>query len=301
MTQENKTILITGGTNGIGRAAAIQLAALGHTLVIVGRNREKCIATTETIRQQTGGKVSWLMADLTSQSQVRRLAEEFKQRFQRLDVLINNAGAVYIRRTETVDGLEMSWAINYFQAFLLTHLLLDLLKASAPARIINLSSVYHWAARFNLNNLQEAGAYIGWNVYARTKLASLAFTYELARKLAGSGVTANAIHPGLVKTGIGKTSGRLLRWVFRAVDLFSVSPEKGAEGVVNLAVSPALEAVSGQYFSGTKIARSSPASYNRDVARQLWNISEELTGVNDRTKLTGEDYGITRLKPGPGQ
>lgn len=274
MTQKNKTILITGATNGIGRAAAAQLAAMGHTIVIAGRSREKCAATTEAIRRQTGGDVHWLAADLSSQAQVRRLAEEFRQRFQRLDALVNNAGAVYIRRAETADGLEMGWAVNYFQAFLLTHLLLDLLKASAPARVVNLSSIFHWAARLNLENLQERGLYIGWNVYARTKLASICFTYELARRLDGSGVTANAIHPGLVRTGMGKTSGRLLRSIFRVVDLFAITPEKGAEGVANLAVNPALETASGQYFSGMKMARSSPVSYDREIARRLWEISE---------------------------
>jgi retinol dehydrogenase-14 len=284
MLQENKTILITGATNGIGVVAAAQLAAMGHRIVIVGRNREKCIAASETIGQKTGRQASWLIADLSSQAQVRRLAEEFQERFERLDVLINNAGAVYIRRAETADGMEMAWSVNYLQAFLLTHLLLDLLKASAPARIINLSSVFHWPARLNLNNMQERGVYIGWNVYARCKLASLYFTYELARRLEGSGVTANAIHPGLVKTGMGKTSGRLLRLVFRVVDLFGIPPEKGAEGVTNLAVNPALEKVSGQYFSRMKSVRSSPVSYRRDTARQMWDVSEKLT------RVTGIDW-----------
>jgi NAD(P)-dependent dehydrogenase (short-subunit alcohol dehydrogenase family) len=279
MAQKNKIILITGATNGIGLATAAQLAALGHTVVVVGRNRDKCIATTETIYRQTGMEASWLMADLSSLAQVRRLAEEFRQRFQRLDVLINNAGAVFSHRIETVDGLEMCWSVNYLQAFLLTHLLLDLSKASAPARIVNLTSGFHWAARLNLANIQERGLYIGWNVYARTKLANLSFTYELARRLVGSGVTANAIHPGLVKTGMGKNSGWLLSSVMGAMDLFAVTPEKAAEGVVNLAVNHGSEPVSGQYFNGMKITRSSPVSYDRDKARQLWEISEKLTGV----------------------
>lgn len=279
MTGNSKTILITGATSGIGRAAAFQLAALGHTLVIAGRSREKCAATAQAIRQQTGAEVAWLLADLSSQAQVRRLAEEFRRRFRRLDVLINNAGAVYIRRAVTEDGVEMGWAVNYLQAFLLTHLLLDLLIASAPARIVNLSSVFHWAAPPNLDHLDECGLYIGWNVYARTRLASLLFTYELDRRLEGSGVTANAIHPGFVKTGMGKTSGRLLRTIFRGVDLFATTPETGARGLTRLAVDPALEAVSGQYFSGMQLARSSPASYDRARAQRLWELSEQITGA----------------------
>ena len=277
MTQANKTILITGATNGIGQAAAAQLTALGHHIVIVGRNREKCIATTDSICRQTGGSVSWLMADLSSLAQVRRLAEEFRGRFGRLDVLINNAGAVYSQRVETTQGMEMGWSVNYLQAFLLTALLLDLLKASAPARIINLSSIYHWAARLDPDHLQERGLYIGWNVYARCKLASLYFTYELARRLQGSGVTANAIHPGLVRTGMGKTSGWLLRSAFRVVDQFAIPPDQGAAGITNLAVNPALETVSGQYFSGLKPVRSSPASYDRELARRLWETSVQIT------------------------
>jgi NAD(P)-dependent dehydrogenase (short-subunit alcohol dehydrogenase family) len=277
MNQTNKIILITGGTNGIGKAAAAQLAALGHSVVIVGRSREKCIATAESLCRETGGQVDWLLADLSSLAQVRGLAEEFQRRYDRLDVLINNAGAVYGRRLATADGMEMGWTVNYLQSFLLTRQLLDLLKASAPARIINLSSIYHWAARLNLDNLEERGLYLGWTVYARCKLASLYFTYELSRRLEGSGVTANAIHPGLVKTGIGKTSGWLLRSVFRFVDLFAIPPEKGAQGLANLAVNPTLAGVSGQYFSGLNAVSSSPVSYDREMARRLWEISINLT------------------------
>ncbi|HEX9018018.1 MAG TPA: SDR family NAD(P)-dependent oxidoreductase, partial [Anaerolineaceae bacterium] len=209
------------------------------------------------------------------------LAAAFRKRFDRLDVLINNAGAVYIRRRETVDGLEMGWAVNYFQEFLLTQLLLDMLKASAPSRVINLSSIFHWAGRLNLNNYQERGLYIGWNVYARVKLACLVFSYELARRLDGSGVTANALHPGFVVTGMGKTSGWLLRTVFGVVDHFGVSADVGAQSEVNLAVNPALEGVSGKYFSGLREARSSPVSYNQETARQLWEISRAVTGIRD--------------------
>jgi NAD(P)-dependent dehydrogenase (short-subunit alcohol dehydrogenase family) len=256
------------------------MAAMDHHVVIVGRSTEKCMATSEEIFGQCGKRIDWLVADLSSQAAVRRLAQSFKQRFGRLDVLINNAGAVYIRRQQTEDGQEMGWAVNYFQAFLLTHLLLDWLQASAPARVINLSSNFHWAARLNLENLQERGVYIGWNVYARTKLASLYFTRELARHLAGSGVTANAIHPGLVATGMGKTSGRLLRAVFSVVDRFAIPPAQGAEGLVHLALDPELQTVSGEYFDGLTIARSSPISYDQKIARRLWEKSRDITGIS---------------------
>lgn len=274
-----KTILITGATNGIGKAAAASLAALGQAVVIVGRSEQKCAATAEAIFHQCGAKVTWLVADLASQAAVRSLAEAFQRRFERLDVLINNAGAVYLQRQETVDGQEMGWAVNYFQAFLLTHLLLDQLKAAPAGRVINLSSNFHWAARLNLKNLQERGIYIGWNVYARTKLASLYFTRELAHRLAVSGVTANAIHPGLVATGMGKTSGWLLRAIFSVVDRFAIPAERGAQGLVHLALSPALQTVSGAYFDGLRAARSSPVSYNRAIGQRLWERSREVTSL----------------------
>lgn len=287
-----KTILISGATGGIGRAAALQLARLGHQVAIIGRSRARCAETAEEIRRVTGRPVDWLLADLSSLEEVRRAAEEIRARYERLDVLINNAGAVYMKRALTPEGIEQGWAVNYFQAFLLSQLLLDLLKASAPARIINLSSIYHWAARLDPDNLAERGLYIGWEVYGQTKLAMLYFTYELARRLEGSGVTVNAIHPGLVKSGIGKNRGWLLRAVFRAVDLFAVPAEEGAAGLVNLAVNPGLEGVSGEYFSGMKMARSSPASRDRETGRRLWerSIKKTLTVSEDRQGLVVHGY-----------
>lgn len=276
-----KTILITGATSGIGKTTAAQLASLGHQVVIVGRNKEKCRAAAETILNQTGRMVHWLAADLSSQAQVRGLAEEFMRRYSRLDVLINNAGAVYFKRSESVEGHEMCWSVNYLQSFLLTRLLLDLLKRSAPAKIINLSSSFHRTARLNLKNIQEKGLYLGWNVYARCKLASLYFTYELANRLEGSGVTVNAIHPGLVKTGIGKNGGWLLRSAVGLVDWFAITPEKAAEALVNLAVNPYTEMISGLYFNGMDNVPSSSASYDENIGRRLWQLSEAMTGLSD--------------------
>jgi NAD(P)-dependent dehydrogenase (short-subunit alcohol dehydrogenase family) len=283
---DGKTVLITGATNGIGRAAAKQLAGLGAHVVIVGRSRQKCLDTVQGIAQTTPGAVpvDFLLADLSSLAETRRLAAEFLSRFDRLDVLVNNAGAVFIRRRLTSEGLENGWAVNYFQAFLLTNLLLDRLKQTAAqngeARIVTLSSIYHWAGRLNLNNFAQRGPYIGWDVYASTKLANLVFTYELARRLAGSGVTANALHPGLVATGIGKTSGWLLRMVFRVVDLFAIPPEQGAEGIVHLASSPELKGISGIYFEHQRPGHPSPSARNPDTARRLCEISGQITKLN---------------------
>lgn len=284
---DGKTVLITGATNGIGRAAAKQLAGLGAHVVIVGRNRQKCLDTVQEITQSTTGSspVDFLLADLSSLAETRRLASEFLARFDHLDVLVNNAGAVFIRRQLTSEGLETGWAVNYFQAFLLTQLLLDRLQQTAvdngEARIVTLSSIYHWAGRLTLDNFAQRGLYIGWDVYASTKLANLVFTYELARRLDGSGVTANALHPGLVATGMGKTSGRLLRTVFRVVDLFAISPEQGAKGIVHLAASPELKGISGIYFEHLSPGHPSPSSRNRDTARRLWEVSEQIVKKNE--------------------
>src|SRR5215207_6225037 len=205
-----KIILITGATNGIGKAAALELAKQGNTVVIVGRNPAKTQATVEEIKQQSGNSaVEGLIADLSSLADVRRLADEFRQRHSRLDVLINNAGALFAERELTVDGYEMTFAVNHLAYFLLTNLLLDLLKASAPARIVNVASDAHKGMKINFDDLQLEKNYGGMMgpAYGQSKLANILFTYELARRLAGTGVTVNALHPGLVRTGFAGNMG----------------------------------------------------------------------------------------------
>ena len=277
-----KLCLVTGATSGIGKAAAHGLAGLGATVVLVGRNPQKTAAVTAEIQQASDNpQVSYLLADLSAQAQIHRLAQDFKERYARLDVLVNNAGATYLRRQESVDGIEMTFALNHLGYFLLTHLLLDVLEASAPARIINVASNFHVAVRLNFNDLQHRKGYFIALVYARSKLANLYFTYELARRLEGSRVTVNAVHPGFVTTRIGRNNSWPVRLAMRLVDLVSVPPEKGVDTILYLATSLEVEGVSGKYFYRRKAVPSSAVSYDRLAAQRLWQVSAALTGVGD--------------------
>ena len=291
-----KTCLITGATSGIGKAAAMQLGQLGATLVLVARNPQKAAATVEQVRQQTGNQeVDFLLADLSSQQEVRQLAEDFKARYERLDVLINNAGAVMISRQHSVDGIEMTFALNHLSYFLLTNLLMDILKSSSPSRVVNVSSDSHRDAVLDLQDLQYQGRYRGFQAYGRSKLANLLFTYELSRRLAGTGVTANCLHPGLVATNLmadNGVTGRVMNVFFR---VFGRSSDRGAQTVTYLASSPRVEDVTGQYYVDEESAPSSQASHDEEAARMLWQISEELTGLetaaleNEIEDSEGED------------
>jgi NAD(P)-dependent dehydrogenase (short-subunit alcohol dehydrogenase family) len=276
-----KVCLISGATAGIGAVTAQALAGRGATVVVVGRNPEKSRAVANQIRQKTHNpNVDCLLADLSVQQQVRHLAETFKSRYDRLDILINNAGAVFFKRHETPDGLERTFALNHLNYFLLTNLLLDRLQASAPARIINVSSAAHYAATISFNNLQYRRWYFGgWPAYAQSKLANILFTYELARRLEGTGVIANTLHPGLVATNFGANNGWVGRLFRLAMNPISVSPTTGAQTMIYLATSPQVEGITGKYFDGDRPFRSSRASYNETTARRLWEISEELTGL----------------------
>lgn len=269
--------LITGATSGIGQAAALGLALQGANVVIVGRDKLKCITTADTIRRQSGNHtIDYLVADLASQQAIRRLAHEFLQRYDRLDVLINNAGTNRLVRQLSPDGIELVFATNHLSHFLLTHLLLDRLKQSAPSRIVVVSSYYHRQARLDFERLQAGGL----NAYPLSKLANLLFTYELARRLEGSGITVNALNPGLVRTHIGQDIPGLASVVMRLMNHFAgISVEEGAKTSIYLATSPEVEGVSGKYFQKCEPIKSSPVSYDRAAAERLWKISEELTGI----------------------
>ncbi len=278
---KGKVCLVTGATAGIGAETAKQLARLGATVVVHGRRADKCAATVTRIRQETGNDaVEFLMADLSSQKEIHRLAQEFMRQYARLDVLINNAGVWKMRREESVDGIEMTFAVNHLAPFLLTNLLLDRLKASAPARIVNVSSALHRQGRIHFEDLQMQRRYNAWPAYNNSKLANLLFTYALARRLAGAGVTANALHPGRVRTNLIASNGGFLRWIVQPLfNLQAISVEEGARTSVYLATAPEVEGISGKYFGKCKEWHSSPDSYDEAAQERLWQISAEWVGL----------------------
>ena len=280
----DKICLVTGATSGIGQVTARALAEQGAQVIIVGRNQAKCSATVNRIQQQTGNHaVEYLLADLSSQSAVRQLALEFKNRYQQLHIVVNNAGAVFFQRQVTVDGIEMTFGLNHLSCFLLTHLLLDVIQASAPARIVNVASRAHERARINFEDLQGTKGYNAMQAYGQSKLGNVLFTYEMARRLAGTRVTANALHPGVVATGFAANNGSLVRLGLRLFHLFNISPEQGAQTSIYLATSPEVEGITGKYFVDRQAVPSSPLSYDTAVAGRLWQVSAEMTGLPGKT------------------
>jgi retinol dehydrogenase-14 len=274
-----KVVLITGGTSGIGKATATALAAMGARVVVTGRNEERGERAVEEIRRDTGGEVSLMLADLAVQGDVRRLAEEFQERHDRLDVLVNNAGVVQSERTETPDGIETTLAVNHLAPFLLTNRLLDLLKRSAPSRVITVASEAERWARMDFDDLQSRRKYRGMQVYGMTKLANIMFTFELAERLRGTGGAANCVHPGAVNTSFGTNNRGIMTLLFRAFKPFMRSPEQGADTVIYLASSPDVEGMTGKYLSDRKLITASDMAYDEDLRERLWEISEELTGL----------------------
>ena len=275
-----KTCLVTGATAGIGRVTALELAHMGANVVIVGRDQARCSVTAIDIREESGNHaVEFLVADLSSQENVRRLAKEFKERHQRLDVLVNNAGAIHISRKKSADGIEMTFALNHLAYFLLTNLLLDVLVASAPARVVNVASTTHQNARIDLFDIHAPRRYSGFRAYSRSKLCNVLFTYELARRLEGTGVTANALHPGLVATNMMSNNGLLGRFLNLLLGVRGISVEAGALTSVYAASSPEMEGVSGKYLDKKQIVRSSTRSYDEAQAAALWELSANLTGI----------------------
>lgn len=281
-TMQGKRVLLTGGTDGIGKEAARQLVRMGADMVITGRNQEKTEKVVEEIRDEAqGGSVEYLLADFASQAQVRVLAEEYRARYDRLDVLINNAGTSYLRRQLSEDGIEMTFAVNHLASFLLTKLLLDMVRASAPARIINTSSSAHYRDVLDFDDLNMQHGYWIMKAYGQSKLANVLFTYELARRLEGSGVTANVVHPGFVNTNVARENNGLLLKVLQPLIFRGGMPvEQGAATTVYLASSLEVEGVTGKFFVDCKEKRSSELSHDRENQRRLWQVSEQLTGLN---------------------
>jgi NAD(P)-dependent dehydrogenase (short-subunit alcohol dehydrogenase family) len=277
---EGKTVLVTGGNSGIGKAAALSLAKMGEDLVLVCRSREKGEKARSEIAAASGRGVDLVIADMLLQSEVRRAASEFLSSYSRLDVLLNNAGADFPSYGETADGIERTMALNYFSHFLLTNMLIGSLKGSAPSRIVNVSSVAHYGASIDLDDIngRTKMGLGGLGAYGRSKLALIMFTYELARRLQGSGVTANCLHPGAVRTNIWSHAGPFTPFT-KLASLFMRSPEEGAKTSVYLASSPEVERVTGKYFEDCKPKLSSPESYDQGAAVRLWELSERMTGL----------------------
>jgi NAD(P)-dependent dehydrogenase (short-subunit alcohol dehydrogenase family) len=275
-----KVCLVTGATSGIGEITAAALAARGAQVIVAGRNQQKAEDTVQRIQSETGSNsVHYLLADFTDLQQIHDLVSSFRSQYSRLDVLINNAGAYFNTRRQTAYGVEMTFLVNHLAPFLLTNLFLDMIKASPSARIINVSSGAHQYGSMDFNNLEFKRGYFGMKAYARSKLANILFTYELARRLEGSTVTVNALHPGHIATDIWRTNfsviGPILKWI---MGFFALTPEEGARTSIYLASSPDVAGVTGQYFVEKEAVQSSPMSYDKNLARQLWVVSEQLSG-----------------------
>lgn len=276
-----KTVLVTGGTGGIGGATAAGLVGLGARVGIVGRDPARAEAAAQRMRAG-GGEVDVFTADLSAQREVRRLADQVLAAYPRLDVLVNNVGGYWATRHTTEDGLERTFAVNHLAPFLLTNLLLGRLKASRPSRVVTVSSGAQSMGRIAFDDLQGTGVYRGQRAYNQSKLANVLFTYELARRLEGTGVTANVLHPGVVRTSFGQEdSGRWMRLLVPLARPFMKSPDDGARTSVYLASSPDVEGVTGRYFANSRPRRSAPASYDEAAAARLWDVSARLVGLEE--------------------
>ena len=283
-----KRVLITGATNGIGKQAALELARMGAEIVIVGRDEIKTRKVSVDLKTVSGNSnVDLLVADLSSMDEVRRIAAEYRDKFGRLDVLLNNAGASFSTFQTSVDGYEKTFALNHLSYYLLTNLLLDIIKLTArehgDSRIINVSSSAHSAAGtagVRLDQLQDGSGFRAFRVYGASKLANLLFTYELARRLEETDVTVNAVHPGLVNTGFGDNMTGFMRYFFKLMKTVAGrTPQKGAETLVYLASSPAVQGVTGKYWADKKSLQSSEISYDREQQNKLWEFSAAATGA----------------------
>jgi retinol dehydrogenase 12 len=279
---QGKVCVITGGTDGIGKAAAYGLALQGATLLVHGRDPDKGMRAVAELKARSGNpSIEFLQADFAALAAVRRLAAEIVQRAPRIDVLVNNAGGVFARRTLSEDGYELTFAVNHLAPFLLTHLLLDKLQGGTPARIVTTSSEAHRRAKIDLDDLQSARRYSPMGVYGRSKLANILFTRVLAKRLEGAAVTATCLHPGFVKTSFGRgfDVSPLLGQLFALISRFARTPEKGAETVIYLAASPEVQGASGGYYFDCRLKTPSAAAQDDAAAERLWQLSERLVGV----------------------
>jgi NAD(P)-dependent dehydrogenase (short-subunit alcohol dehydrogenase family) len=278
-SMEGKTCIITGASSGIGKASAEQLASIGAHVVMVSRNREKGERAKAEVEAKSGRRVELMLADLASFGSVRAFAANYEETHDSLHVLLNNAGVAMLRRSLTVDGFERTFQVNYLSPFLLTNLLLSMLKRNAPSRVVNVTSVSHYGGHVNLDDLQMKKGYGVMHAYSQSKLAQVLFTHELAHRLEGTGVTTNCLHPGAVATNIWGNSLGPAAFLGKIARLFLLSPEKGAKTQVYLASSPEVEGVSGEYFEFQGKKESSAESYDQVLAERLWDASEKMVGL----------------------
>lgn len=286
LSMRGKVCLVTGATSGVGKVTALELATKGAHVIIVGRSPDRCEATLAEIEAITGSNsLDYLVADLSVFSAVKTMAKEFNSRYNKLHVLVNNAGAIYMRRSNTVEGLETTWALNHFGYFWLTGFLIDTLKASAPSRIINVSSDAHKRSKLDgPPNMRDAMPW-GFQTYADTKLANLLFSYHLAYSIKSTGVTVNALHPGVVATNFGKGNGLVGNIIQGYSRYFGVSPEVGARTIVHLACAPELYATTGKYYVKEREVQSSRLSYDTKLSTRFWQWSI------DNSRRLGMDTG----------
>ncbi|TKJ23600.1 MAG: short-chain dehydrogenase [Promethearchaeota archaeon Loki_b32] len=275
-----KICIITGANSGIGKATALGLAKLGAKVVMLCRNKTRGEEAQNEIITKSGNKsIDLLLADLSSQSSIRQFVSEFEKKYDKLDVLINNAGVNPSKRYETIDGIEKAFAINTLAPFLLTNLLLPILKNSVPARIINVASAVQ-SKSINFENLQFKKHFRSWKAYSQSKTALIVNTYEFARRLNGTGVTSNCLHPGAVKSNITRDYKGIIKFFIKLIFCFAKSPKKVAETSVYLASSQDVEKISGKFFIDKKEEKSKDITYNTDIAKRLWDVCADLTNIS---------------------
>ncbi|MFC2087255.1 SDR family oxidoreductase [Bacteroidota bacterium] len=279
---ENKKILITGGTSGLGKATALNLAIQGAEVVITARDEYKANQVVrEIIEKSKNDRVTYFMVDLASMESVRKLARNFKRKHDKINVLINNAGMIYKDRIVTVDGFEKTLAVNHLSHFLLTHLIMDELISGAPSRIINVSSEAQTQGHIYFDDIMLSKKYNSFKAYSQSKLANILFTYRLAENLKDRKITVNAVHPGAVRTNFGSTAKPSFKYLIKLFTPLLRPVEKGIETILYLTVSPEMGNISGQYFYDLKSIKSNPESYSMEIIEKFWKLSEELCGLNN--------------------
>jgi NAD(P)-dependent dehydrogenase (short-subunit alcohol dehydrogenase family) len=279
---DGKLCMVTGATAGIGYCTALEVARMGASVILIGRDQMKCSNVVKSIQEQTGNQsVEYLLVDLSSQAQIRAAADKFYEQHDHLDILVNNAGGFFLRRRLSVDGIEMTLAVNHLAYFLLTNLLIGALKSSPAARVVNVSSGSHYNEHLDFNNLQLAKFYNPMQAYGRSKLANILFAYELSRRMERTNIASNALTPGMVATDIWKKVNRWLTpLISPVIRRIAQTPMEGAQTSIYLATSPEVEGITGKYFADKKPVRSNSASYDLDASKRLWEISLELVGTN---------------------